>query len=175
MRSQGLDAAVVAHAAAGKRVLGICGGLQMLGEALIDLHGVDGNAAGLGLLPVTTLFAQDKTVQRTEVRLPALPAPWQALEGMAASAMKSTMARPHRTPPCRRPDRRWSRPCPACCGTARTVSSGCYWHGLFENQAVLQALWGTAAPSLETVFARMAEGVGRWFERWNERRRPAAL
>jgi adenosylcobyric acid synthase len=66
-------------------VLGICGGLQMLGEALIDLHGVDGNAAGLGLLPVTTLFAQEKTVQRTEVRLPALPAPWQALEGMAAS------------------------------------------------------------------------------------------
>ena len=62
MRSQGLDAAVAAHAAAGRQVLGICGGLQMLGEALIDLHGVDGNAAGLGLLPLTTLFAPDKTV-----------------------------------------------------------------------------------------------------------------
>jgi adenosylcobyric acid synthase len=63
----------------GKRVLGICGGLQMLGEALIDLHGVDGNAAGLGLLPLATLFAQDKTVQPTTLQLPALQAPWNAL------------------------------------------------------------------------------------------------
>ena len=30
-------------------MLGICGGLQMLGEALIDPHGIDGNAPGLGL------------------------------------------------------------------------------------------------------------------------------
>ena len=165
MRSQGLDAAVVAHAAAGKRVLGICGGLQMLGEALIDLHGVDGNAAGLGLLPVTTLFAQEKTVQRTEVRLPALPAPWQALEGMAASVYEIHHGRtaPHtamqaagQTVVEAVPGLLWHSP--------DGVVLGCYWHGLFENQAVLQALWGTAAPSLETVFARMAEGVGRWFQ-----------
>jgi adenosylcobyric acid synthase len=51
----------------------------MLGEALIDLHGVDGNAAGLGLLPLATLFAQDKTVQPTTLKLPALQAPWNAL------------------------------------------------------------------------------------------------
>jgi len=165
MRSQGLDAAVVAHAAAGKRVLGICGGLQMLGEALIDLHGVDGNAAGLGLLPVTTLFAQEKTVQRTEVRLPALPAPWQALEGMAASVYEIHHGRtaPHtamqaagQTVVEAVPGLLWHSP--------DGVVLGCYWHGLFENQTVLQALWGTAAPSLETVFARMAEGVGRWFQ-----------
>lgn len=56
-------------------MLGICGGLQMLGEALIDLHGVDGNAAGLGLLPLATLFAQDKTVQPTSLKLPELKAP----------------------------------------------------------------------------------------------------
>ena len=34
-----------AHAARGGAVLGICGGLQMLGEALIDPHGIDGNGA----------------------------------------------------------------------------------------------------------------------------------
>jgi adenosylcobyric acid synthase len=45
LRAQGLDRAVVAaHAAQGGAVLGICGGLQMLGEALIDPHGIDGNA-----------------------------------------------------------------------------------------------------------------------------------
>ena len=47
----GLDRAVAQHAQAGGAVLGICGGLQMLGEALIDTHGIDGNAPGLGLLP----------------------------------------------------------------------------------------------------------------------------
>ena len=42
---------------------------------------------------------------------------------------------------------------------------GCYWHGLFENASVLQALWGLSAPTLDQVFARLAEGVGQWFAR----------
>ena len=41
LRAQGLDASIAEHAARGGRVLGICGGLQMLGEALIDVHGVE--------------------------------------------------------------------------------------------------------------------------------------
>ena len=165
MRTQGLDAAVVAHAHAGKRVLGICGGLQMLGEALIDLHGVDGNAAGLGLLPVATVFAQEKTVRRTEVVLPALPAPWQALGGVAASvyeihhgqtAPHTAMLAAGQTVVEAAPGLLWHSP--------DGMVLGCYWHGLFENQAVMQALWGQAAPSLETVFARMAQGVAQWFQ-----------
>jgi adenosylcobyric acid synthase len=67
LRSQGLDAAIARHAEQGGAVLGVCGGLQMLGEALIDPHGIDGNAPGLGLLPVVTVFAEDKTVRHTEV------------------------------------------------------------------------------------------------------------
>jgi cobyric acid synthase len=46
LRSQGLDAAIARHAGLGGPILGICGGLQMLGEALIDPHGIDGNAPG---------------------------------------------------------------------------------------------------------------------------------
>ena len=65
LRSQGLDAAVAQHAGQGGAVLGVCGGLQMLGEALIDPHGIDGNAPGLGLLPLVTVFEADKTVRRT--------------------------------------------------------------------------------------------------------------
>ncbi|MCW2310315.1 cobyric acid synthase [Rhodoferax antarcticus] len=68
LRSQGLDAAVARHAAQGGAVLGVCGGLQMLGEALVDTHGVDGNAPGLGLLPLVTLFLPDKTVRHTQTR-----------------------------------------------------------------------------------------------------------
>ena len=52
LRARGLDAAVSRHAGRGGPVLGICGGLQMLGEALIDTDQIDGNAPGLGLLPL---------------------------------------------------------------------------------------------------------------------------
>src|SRR5690606_4149284 len=67
LRSRGLDAAITAHAAAGRPVLGICGGFQMLGRAVSDPDGVAGavgaHAKGLGLLPVTTTFAVEKALR----------------------------------------------------------------------------------------------------------------
>ena len=52
LRASGRAAEIVAHAAAGRPVLGICGGLQMLGEQVSDPVGVDGTRRGLGLLPI---------------------------------------------------------------------------------------------------------------------------
>jgi adenosylcobyric acid synthase len=67
LRSRGLDTAVLDHAAAGRPVLGICGGFQMLGRTVADPHGVEGVAGaeveGLGLLDVTTTFAADKVLR----------------------------------------------------------------------------------------------------------------
>ncbi len=63
LRQQKLDQAIAHHAEQGGAVLGICGGLQMLGEALIDPHGIDGNGPGLGLLPLVTQFEPGKTVR----------------------------------------------------------------------------------------------------------------
>jgi adenosylcobyric acid synthase len=63
LRAQGLDRAIAAHAEQGGAVLGLCGGLQMLGEALVDPHGIDGNGPGLGLLPLVTQFEPDKVVR----------------------------------------------------------------------------------------------------------------
>jgi cobyric acid synthase len=42
----------------------------MLGEALIDPHGIDGNAPGLGLLPLVTVFdaGQDRAASTTDKR-----------------------------------------------------------------------------------------------------------
>jgi adenosylcobyric acid synthase len=68
-------------------VLGICGGLQMLGEALIDPHGIDGNAPGLGLLPLVTVFAPAKTVQRTQARLAHWLGRGQALSGTPVAGL----------------------------------------------------------------------------------------
>ncbi|MEM6899033.1 MAG: cobyric acid synthase [Pseudomonadota bacterium] len=65
LRSEGWDHDIIAHARAGGRVLGICGGYQMLGRRISDPHGVDGapgEAEALGLLDVDTIMAGDKRV-----------------------------------------------------------------------------------------------------------------
>jgi adenosylcobyric acid synthase len=67
LRDRGLDRAVLGHAAAGRPVLGICGGFQMLGVTVSDPGGVEGPpgtaAPGLGLLDVRTEFAQEKVLR----------------------------------------------------------------------------------------------------------------
>lgn len=67
LRRRGLDRAIIAHAAAGRPVLGICGGFQMLGRAIADPDGVEGvpgaHAEGLGLLDVHTEFSADKVLR----------------------------------------------------------------------------------------------------------------
>ena len=67
LRSRGLDAAILDHAAAGRPVLGICGGFQMLGRRIEDPDGVEGSPGassdGLGLLDVRTTFGVDKVLR----------------------------------------------------------------------------------------------------------------
>lgn len=65
LRAQGWDHDILAHARAGGRVLGLCGGYQMLGLSISDPEGVDGEAgivAGLGLLDVETTMTPTKRV-----------------------------------------------------------------------------------------------------------------
>jgi adenosylcobyric acid synthase len=66
LRSTGLAEAVTARVAAGKPVLGICGGYQLLGGAIDDPDGVEGGGShtGLGLLPVATVFGREKVLAR---------------------------------------------------------------------------------------------------------------
>jgi adenosylcobyric acid synthase len=62
LRDNGLADAVTAHAAAGKPLLGICGGFQMLARRINDeVESNRGDVAGLGLLPVEVAFAPHKT------------------------------------------------------------------------------------------------------------------
>ncbi len=61
LRRTGLADAVRAHATAGRPVLGVCGGYQMLGKRIADPHRVEGGAAnGLGLLDLEVVFEPDK-------------------------------------------------------------------------------------------------------------------
>jgi adenosylcobyric acid synthase len=63
----GLADAVRAHAAAGRPVLGICGGYQMLGRRIRDPHRVEGgDADGLGLLDLEVAFDVEKHLGNPE-------------------------------------------------------------------------------------------------------------
>jgi len=64
LRAQGWDIDIKAHARRGGRVLGLCGGYQMLGKTIADPDGVDGRAGtveGLGLLDIATVMSADKS------------------------------------------------------------------------------------------------------------------
>ncbi|MEJ8809862.1 cobyric acid synthase [Variovorax ureilyticus] len=166
LRAQALDRAVAAHAARGGAVLGVCGGLQMLGEALIDPHGVDGNGPGLGLLPVVTVFATDKTVRHREARFAQVNGPWSALSGVTVhgyeihhgqTAEHSAMAAAgDRAAAVMADDLAWQN------GKGNVL--GLYLHGLFEDPAVLNALFGVEARTLDAVFDALADHIESNFE-----------
>ncbi|MGR9171805.1 cobyric acid synthase [Rhizobium sp. KDH_Rht_773_N] len=68
LRAQGWDREIGAHVRRGGRVIGICGGYQMLGRRVRDPLGIEGAASeieGLGLLDVETDMAPEKTVRNS--------------------------------------------------------------------------------------------------------------
>jgi adenosylcobyric acid synthase len=173
LRAQGLDAAVCAHAAHGGAVLGICGGLQMLGEALIDTHGIDGNAPGLGLLPLVTLFAPDKTVRHTHTcfvtdwNAPVSPvSAWTALAGVCVSGYEIHHGQTTQHPAMAAAGDVAIAVLPDALGWTNVAGNvlGIYLHGLFEDRLVLQALFGTTVPTLDSVFDGLADYIGQHFQ-----------
>ena len=166
LRTQGLDQAIAAHAGRGGAVLGICGGLQMLGEALIDLHGVDGNGPGLGLLPVVTVFDEAKTVRHRAAGFSALHGLWASLSQVQVqgyeihhgqTALHSAMAAAGDVAhPVMPEGLAWQN------GAGNVL--GLYLHGLFEDPRALQALFGVATPTLDSVFDGLADYIGRHFD-----------
>ena len=161
LRAQGLDGAIARHAAGGGAVLGICGGLQMLGEALVDTHGIEDNGPGLGLLPLVTVFEPDKTVNRTQARFGALGGAWAALSDVKLQGYEIHHGRTFQHPGM---------------AAARAVIPdglgwqneqgnvlGVYLHGMFEDAAVLHALFGARAPTLDSVFDGLADFIERHF------------
>lgn len=72
LRRQGWDAAILRHLRYGGKLLGICGGFQMLGRQLHDpqgLEGAAGSSEGLGLLEMETTLQAEKQLARVEGKL----------------------------------------------------------------------------------------------------------
>ena len=127
LRRSGLADGVVAHAKAGKPVLGICGGYQMLGRRIADPDGVEGgDAAGLGLLDLEVEFAAEK-----ELGNPSGTAWGHAVRGYEI----------HHGRVVRSGD-------PGLVGDEGSdadVVVGTHWHGLLENDGFRRALLARVA------------------------------
>ena len=158
LRERGLDHTVAQHAKKGGRVLGICGGLQMLGEALIDPEHIAGNAPGLGLLPLVTQFQAQKIVRPTQASLPAVTGAWHALSGvtLAGYEIHQGITRAHAGMAAAGETAReliantaWQ--------SAKGNVLGLYIHGMFENPACLRALLGEQARNFDQVCDQLAE------------------
>ena len=71
VRRLGLDRRIIELAAQGVEIVGICGGLQMLGERVLDPQGVESDlkeCPGLGLLSLDTSLAGTKTLEQSTLR-----------------------------------------------------------------------------------------------------------
>ncbi len=140
LRNQGWDIDLAAHVRRGGRVLGVCGGYQMLGRTVSDPDGVEGppeTVAGLGLLDVDTVLTGNKVLASVAGRFAESGA---RFEGYEMHVGRTTIA---------------TRPMVALDGggTDGAISPdgrimGCYVHGLFNQGGARRAfLQGLGASS----------------------------
>ncbi len=132
-RAQGWDRDLERHVRRGGRVIGICGGYQMLGRRVTDPLGIEGGeraVEGLGLLDVETEMAPEKTVRNSRA--------WSlehdvALEGYEIHLGKTQGA------DCGRPSARIDNRADGALSADGRVM-GTYLHGLFTSDAYRGAL-----------------------------------
>ena len=141
IRGRGLDRAICAAETAGVPVVGICGGYQMMGLTIADPYGVEGEprtAEGLGLLPVHTVLAKEKTTVRRRMRYGGPDGPM--IEGYEIHMGKTEMD--NRPPqPLNHPVRRGE---PTDGYRLSATCWGTYLHGILDNRAVVEELLGRA-------------------------------
>ncbi len=152
LRAQGWDIDIAAHARRGGRVLGICGGYQMLGRTIADPLGVEGPAEtvqGLGLLAVDTVLGAAKTLRTVSGISIADEAPFTGYE------IHVGMTKGEAAPLLRMADGRDEG---AVSRDGRVA--GCYIHGLFGNALQRQRWLGGATNGIDhdvTVDAALDE------------------
>ena len=128
LRAQGWDIDLLAHHRRDGRILGICGGYQMLGTLVSDPEGIEGPAGqtpGLGLLDVATTMTSDKRLTRTHAI--------HAATGRPITAYEIHIGRSN-GPDCARPFAHINgQPEGAMSADGRVMGS--YLHGMFSDDA----------------------------------------
>jgi adenosylcobyric acid synthase len=170
MRSQGWDIDVLAHVRHGGRVLGICGGYQMLGRSISDPDGIEGSPRtlpGLGLLDVETVMTGDKTLRDVSGTLVGMASHGAAPHGVASRGVAYGADVPFAGyemhvgsttgAGASRPFLRFSDESTDGAVSTDGRIAGCYVHGLFGVTAARAALLSAigAAPSQHDHAARV--------------------
>ena len=134
LRQQGWDAAIARHLRYGGKVMGICGGLQMLGRAVHDPQGIEGepgSSEGLGWLDLETTLEPYKQLHRAQGHLAFVDASVLGYEIHCGVSHGSALAEPFaRLDDGRRDGAR----------SADGQVMGSYLHGLFDDPSALHAL-----------------------------------
>jgi adenosylcobyric acid synthase len=158
LRTHGFDRAIRSRVATGRRVLGICGGLQLLGERFEDPAGVDGADDGIGLLPLRTSFDAEKLTRRATATFPELPKPWHALSGVSVDGYEIRHGSSVLSGPL-------AEALPAGLGYVAGPVLAVYLHGLCEQPAVVRALVGEAPEhTLDEVFDELADALDEYVD-----------
>jgi len=132
LRGCGWEEDIKAHVRRGGRVLGLCGGYQMLGRSVSDPEGVEGSPGStrdLGLLDVETTLGGDKRLARVSGR--------HRGSGEAVDAYEIHMGRTDGPDAARAPFEVGGRPEGAADASGRV--SGCYLHGVFAQDGFRRA------------------------------------
>ena len=112
LRERGLADGVIAHARAGRAVLGVCGGFQMLCRTIDDpVESGAGLVDGLGLLDADIAFEPDKTLRAWELPLSGYEIHHGQVSRSGADDWLGV-------------------------GIRRGVVYGTHWHGLLDNDDV---------------------------------------
>ncbi len=147
MRENGLEAAVKKYASGGKPVFGICGGYQMLGMTISDPDNVEhgGDMRGMELLPIKTVFREDKVRAAVEGVLDSVTGMFSTLSGLPYRGYEIHMG---------------------LSGADGNIINreniyGTYIHGIFDREetvkAVAEALFRAGGLDPETVSAEDAD------------------
>ncbi|HZS81813.1 MAG TPA: cobyric acid synthase [Stellaceae bacterium] len=147
LRREGWDIDILAHRRRGGRVLGLCGGYQMLGRRIADPEGIEGppgEAPGLGLLEVETVLRAGKTLRETAATELATGAAVRGYEMHVGATTGPATARPM----LRLADGRLDG--------ARSEDgavAGCYLHGLFAADAFRRAFIASLGGAADAALA----------------------
>ena len=128
LRESGLEARIKQAASRNTVVFGVCGGYQMLGERISDPAGVEASGineiAGMGLLPIETVFEGEKVQRQTRGVFGDIPGIFSALNGISYEGYEIHMGR--------------SGALPAVISNGSVYGS--YVHGVFDSAGVAEAV-----------------------------------
>ncbi|MBQ1336181.1 MAG: cobyric acid synthase, partial [Selenomonadaceae bacterium] len=152
LRESGLEKAIKELKAKGVPVIGICGGYQMLGEAIMDplhMESDHDSVRGLGLLPMKTTFSDKKLTSQVTVDCPGLDFLGQCIRGTSLRGYEIHMGQTEFAPDAKHPLRITQKAGKECDRQEGLASEdglvfGTYVHGIFDNdefrRGILNAL-----------------------------------